>query len=92
MGKEKKQQHVRPEDYHWVVFGVGAGMLLMLMVGAFLIVRIFDGMWTSWQLPASMVIVFFIIVSVAALVLSLVTIKQDMRAYERSKPKNKTSK
>ena len=75
---------VRPEDFHWVVFGIGAGVLFVLTVAAFAIVRIADGMWLSWQLPAIMGIAFLVLVSVVAMLLTIKTVKQELDAKKKS--------
>ena len=84
--KEKaKQPDIRPEDFHWVVFGIGAGALFLLMAGALLIIRVVDGNWLSWQLPAIFGIVYFMVVSVFALVFSIKTVKQEMDMQNNKK-------
>lgn len=50
----------------------------MLMAGAYLIVRIADGNWASWQLPVIMGIVYIITMGIFAMVFSLKTIKQEL--------------
>ena len=83
--KTKKQQEVRPEDFHWVVFGIGAAALLLLMVGALLIIRIVDGNWLSWELPSIFGIVYFMAVSVGALIFSIKTVKQEINSPKHKK-------
>jgi len=90
MEKEKQKKHIpdiRPEEFHWVVYGIGCGILLILTVCTLLIIRIFDGMWLSWQLPAIMAIVYFVLVSVTALALSIKTIRQELLKQNQSKEK-----
>lgn len=69
-------------NFHWAVFGIGAGALFMLVTGIYLIVRIIDGNWASWQLPVIIVIVYIITVSIFAMVFSLKTVKQEMSVDE----------
>ena len=83
--EKKKQPELRPEDFHWVVFGIGAGVLLMLLVGTLLIIRIIDGDWLSWKLPAIFGTVYIMVVSVFALVFSLKTVKQEINAQNGKK-------
>ena len=83
--EKKKQPEVRPEDFHWVVFGIGAAALFMLMIGALLVIRIIDGDWLSWKLPAILGIVYIVTVSVFALVFSLKTVKQEINAQSAKK-------
>ena len=92
--KERTPRPPRPEEFHWVVYGIGSGALLIAMAAAFLIVRVIDGLWSSWQLPAILAIVWFMTVSVFALVFALKTVKHEMTAQakvqETPKPETKS--
>ena len=98
MDTEKKEKKplvriapdLRPEDFHWVVFGIGAGATLILLAAAYAIVRIADGMWTSWQLPAILGIAWFVLVSIGAMLFSIKTVKQEMeREMEKGRENDK---
>ena len=82
---KKRIPDLRPEDFHWVVYGIGCGILFLLLVCTFVIVRIFDGQWGNWQLPAILAVFYFMVVSVVALVLSIRTVKQEMNAQDDNK-------
>ena len=76
--KSTKMPDIRPEDFHWVVFGICAGALFMLMLGTIVIMRIIDGQWLSWQLPAVMGVAYIVLVSVVAMFFAIKTVKQEI--------------
>ena len=86
-----KQPDLRPEDFHWVVYGIGAGILLIVLTSVFLIIRIIDKNWTNWQLPVIMTIAYFMTVSIFAMVFSLKTIKQEMDAQQKKTKEGQNS-
>lgn len=83
---------IRPEDFHWVVFGIGAGASLILIAAAYAIVRIADGMWASWQLPAILGIAWFVVVSVTAMLFSIKTVRQEMEKQQQSQQSQQSQK
>jgi len=88
--KEKKPlvkiaPDLRSEDFHWVVYGIGAGMSLILIAAAYAIVRIADGLWHSWQLPAILGIAWFVLVSVGAMLFSIKTVRQEIQKQNKEK-------
>ena len=65
-------------SFHWVVFAMIGGALFLLFAASYSIVRIFDGNWSDWKLPAVMGISYLAIVGILAMFFSLKTIKQEM--------------
>ena len=74
MGKSKQ----RSNEFAWAVFGISAGSFLTLLIATWLIVRITDGNWLSWQLPSILGIVFIVVVCIAAMFFALPEIKKEI--------------
>ena len=72
------KQQFEKTAFKWTVYGISVGTLLMVMVATFAIVRIVDGKWLSWQLPAILGIVFIVVVSVSAMFTSLGDVRTEI--------------
>jgi len=67
----------------WVELLRDAGVLAGLLVLAWVVVRIVDGAWASWQLPVIFIIVWIMTVAVGALVLVLLNIRKGMNKINK---------
>ncbi|MCL2846992.1 MAG: hypothetical protein FWE38_04865 [Firmicutes bacterium] len=65
-------------DFKWVVFGLGVASVLILSIVAWLIVRIVDGNWASWQLPTILGIAWLAVTIVVAMFVALPDIKKEL--------------
>jgi len=66
------------ESFKWAVYGMCVASLLFVLVATYFIVRIIDGNWTSWQLPAILLIIFFVAIPISAMFTSLGDIKREI--------------
>lgn len=62
----------------WAIYGMSVASLLFILVATYLIVRIIDGQWASWQLPTILVIVFFVLVPVSAMWTSVPEVRKEI--------------
>jgi len=62
----------------WAIFGMSVGALFIILISTYLIVRIIDGQWASWQLPVILVIVFLTVVTIAAMFTSIPEMKTEI--------------
>jgi len=71
---ENKKQNLR-----WTIFGLAVTTLLFVLAATYLIVRICDGYWASWQLPVVLVVVFLTVVSIGGMWVALPDIKKEIK-------------
>jgi len=64
--------------FRWTVYAFCVGTLLILLAATYIVVRIIDGMWASWQLPVILGIVFFVLVSISAMFTSLGDVRTEI--------------
>ena len=86
-----KKHEVYENSFKWAIYGMSVAALMMILVAAYVIVRIADGMWTSWQLPAILGVVFITIVPISAMFTSLGDVKREIDkeiAKEKDKKKD----
>jgi len=65
-------------EFKWVVFGMIVATWLFVLAAAWLITRIFDGNWSDWRLPATLSIVFIVMVIIGGMFTSLSDIKKEL--------------
>ena len=65
--------------YQWSIFGVCSTALFIVLMGVYLIARITDGKWASWQLPVILVIGWLVSTIVGALFCSLKNIRIELK-------------
>jgi len=87
------KQQIEKTAFKWAVYGICVGSLFMLMAASFAIVRIIDGRWLSWQLPAVLGIVFIVLVSISAMFTSLGDVRTEInRELKKMEEKGEAKK
>ena len=62
----------------------------MVMAATFVIIRIVDGKWLSWQLPVILGIIFIVLVAVSAMFTSLGDVRTEInKEFEKIEAKLK---
>ena len=89
------KQQMEKTAFKWAIYGISVAALFILMVASFVIVRIADSMWLSWQLPVILGVAFIVVVSISAMFTSLgdvrVEINKELKKMEE-KAEAKTTK
>ena len=80
------KQQLEKTAFKWAVYGISVGTLFILMAASYIIVRIIDGMWLSWQLPVILGIVFIVLVAISAMFTSISDIKTEIKKELEKKP------
>jgi len=93
MGKNKYDK--QDSSVKWVIFGLSVAALFWIFVGAWAIVRIIDGEWLGWQLPAILGVIYIVVVPIGAMFTSIGDISAEIekeRARKEEKDKAKKEK
>lgn len=77
MKQDKIKPQVGSNEYYWSIFGIACAVLAIALIAIFLIIRIMDGSWGNWQLPAILTVIYFALVTIGAMIFSLREIKQQ---------------
>ena len=86
----KKEYEATPETaFRWAIYGISVGALFLVLAATYLIVRVADGNWASWQLPAILGIIFLTIVPISAMFTSLPDIKKEIDKEFSNQPETK---
>jgi hypothetical protein len=65
-------------ELRWSIFGLCVGSLSILFVAAWLIVRIYDGNWADWRLPAVFAILLSAITAIGSMFTAIPEIKKEI--------------
>ena len=74
-------------EFRWAVYGMCVAALFIVLLATWVITRIIDCNWTSWQLPAILAISFLVIVSISGMFSALPEIKKELEK-EKTKGEN----
>lgn len=78
-------------SFKWTVYGMSVGAFFMVMAAIWGITRVIDGHWLSWQLPAVIGIITFVIVAISAMFTSLGDVKAEIdKELNKAKIKEKS--
>lgn len=91
--KEKIMVQQKPYEgsLKWAIYGMSVATWMFILASGYVITRIIDGNWSSWQLPAILGIFWIVPVIIAAMYTSIGDVKYGIE-YEMNQSKEKAAK